>query len=762
MIESSFFQIGPLPDTIMHGRYDLTLVTLSYAIAVLASYVALEIARILRQDKPEHRLFHLITGAFAMGAGIFTMHFVGMLAYIMPMPMKYAFFWTFLSLIVAIVASGFALNLIKDPKIGVYQPKFLLGGVVLGLAIASMHYTGMAGMIGVSIHYLPAPFFLSIVIAITASLLALWMMLECEKGDLYRQRILKIVSALVMGLGITGMHYMGMYAAVITQAMDHSDLSEAYLSPEILSFVVAFVASGIMLVTILTLGYRHLIFVKLLTSSLIVPLLIIPLAVILSQNYKTTNQLAESITENTIPKIQSLLELKSLAIQIQSLTSGFENIKTQDDRNNNKDRILALMAEMDKWERLFFEQGGSSSLSAKELKQLKDNVTFSAINTLELTEKKASHELIESQTLQLNEAEIALVKFINQAVATENENLSQWKSNLQGYAKSSLNFLLLALGSIILFSTAAKLFMSFQITRPLLRLRDVMKKILETGNLDTKANISTSDEVGQLGKSFNQLVENLAESKKKKDGFLAMAAHDLRNPLSVIIEASSLLLSEAASRLSEDQKKQLNEMIYSTGNSMLTLLNELLVVNALNAEMFKIDLQSVDLNKFGHDIFEFNQLLARKKKINFHLEMHLKDDYANFDLGKIDQVINNFLSNAFKFSKPYSHVTLRIIEDGEILRIEVEDEAGGIPENEQGKIFTQFSKLSIKPTGGELSHGLGLAISRDIIQAHKGRIGFNTKPGKGTIFYLEIDLKDKPSQPIIIDTKRPITHELIH
>jgi K+-sensing histidine kinase KdpD len=75
---------------------------------------------------------------------------------------------------------------------------------------------------------------------------------------------------------------------------------------------------------------------------------------------------------------------------------------------------------------------------------------------------------------------------------------------------------------------------------------------------------------------------------------------------------------------------------------------------------------------------------------------------------------------------------------GENLRMEVHDEAGGIPESEYSQVFTWFSKISVKPTGGEASHGLGLAICKDIIQAHEGNIGFNSIYGKGSVFYFEI------------------------
>lgn len=278
------------------------------------------------------------------------------------------------------------------------------------------------------------------------------------------------------------------------------------------------------------------------------------------------------------------------------------------------------------------------------------------------------------------------------------------------------------------------------LSRSIRQLSNITKEIA-AGNHNKRAIITTSDEIGQLGSSFNQMVDELVDSTKKKDKFLSMAAHDLRNPLSVILESCSLLSTELENKINDEQK-QLLSMIHRASNSMLNLLNELLVVNALNSNIFHIVRNKVGLRKFGEGIFEFNQLIAKKKKINFILDMQIKNEIVSFDAEKIDQVINNFLSNAFKFSKPDSTVKFVIIEDGNTLRIEVHDEAGGILESEQKQVFTPFPKISTRAIDGEPSYGLGLAICKDIIVAHNGEIGFISTPGKGSVFYFELNIRD--------------------
>ena len=172
-ILSDWFQTGAIPANAINGHYDLKLVLLSYVIAVLASYVALNFAGRLRAERNPHAMpYWLVGGAFAMGAGIWSMHFIGMLAFIMPMPMEYNMGWTIASLLVAILASALALYILQKKSFVFVD--LALGGLIVGLAIATMHYMGMEGMkIHMNIHYLPGLFLFSIIIGVAAAEAAL-------------------------------------------------------------------------------------------------------------------------------------------------------------------------------------------------------------------------------------------------------------------------------------------------------------------------------------------------------------------------------------------------------------------------------------------------------------------------------------------------------------------------------------------------------------------------------------------------------------
>ncbi|CAJ4282326.1 sensor histidine kinase [Burkholderia pseudomallei] len=195
----------------MHGTFNLPLVALSLAIATLASYTALDLSALITLlDQPRMRRAWLAGGAAAMGTGIWAMHFVGMLAFSLPIPLGYDFGHTFASLAIAVVVSYFALNAVT--RAALTRERLAIGGVLMGLGIAGMHYTGMSALrMQPAIAYDFTLFVASI--AIGASTTALWIAHRLSNENEPRVLMKRIAAAGVMGLAITGMHYTGMAAA---------------------------------------------------------------------------------------------------------------------------------------------------------------------------------------------------------------------------------------------------------------------------------------------------------------------------------------------------------------------------------------------------------------------------------------------------------------------------------------------------------------------------------------------------------------------
>jgi NO-binding membrane sensor protein with MHYT domain/two-component sensor histidine kinase len=197
----------------MVGTYDYRLVLLSVIVAITASYVALDLAsRVAASHGRTARLYWLAGGAISMGTGIWSMHFIGMLAFRLPIPVSYDIPITLLSLLIAVIASGFALVWVSFGALG--MGRLLGGGLLMGVAIISMHYTGMAAMgMDPPIQYEPFTFGLSILVAVAASVAALWSAFRLRMETITTAFWKKAGSAFVMGTAIYGMHYAGMAAA---------------------------------------------------------------------------------------------------------------------------------------------------------------------------------------------------------------------------------------------------------------------------------------------------------------------------------------------------------------------------------------------------------------------------------------------------------------------------------------------------------------------------------------------------------------------
>ncbi|WP_349985638.1 putative bifunctional diguanylate cyclase/phosphodiesterase [Stenotrophomonas sp. WHRI 8082] len=195
----------------MTGSYSQSLVLFSLLVAILASYTALDMAGRLATTQGRVARWWLAGGATAMGLGIWSMHFIGMLAFKLPIPIGYDLAITFYSLSVSVGASAYALWLVSRPLLPTHR--LVAGAVLLGLGIATMHYLGMAAMrMQPGIDYDPLWFTVSILIAIGAAGAALWIAFRL-RAERRNTRSLRGLASLVMGVAIVGMHYTGMAAA---------------------------------------------------------------------------------------------------------------------------------------------------------------------------------------------------------------------------------------------------------------------------------------------------------------------------------------------------------------------------------------------------------------------------------------------------------------------------------------------------------------------------------------------------------------------
>ena len=216
----------------LSSHHNRGLVLLSVLISVFASYTALDLTGRARASRGPLRGIWLCASAVAMGGGIWSMHFIAMVAFDLGMPIRYDLRLTFLSFVVAVAVTGIGLAVVLKSQESL--ARLFGGGTFMGIGVASMHYTGMAAMqMDASIAYNPVLFVVSVVIAIVASVVALWLAFNLD--DFWY----KAAAAGVMGAAVCGMHFTAMTAAVYSPVVADSSNKAVAISPELLGIATA-------------------------------------------------------------------------------------------------------------------------------------------------------------------------------------------------------------------------------------------------------------------------------------------------------------------------------------------------------------------------------------------------------------------------------------------------------------------------------------------------------------------------------------------
>ncbi|MBN2280750.1 MAG: GAF domain-containing sensor histidine kinase [Candidatus Marinimicrobia bacterium] len=244
--------------------------------------------------------------------------------------------------------------------------------------------------------------------------------------------------------------------------------------------------------------------------------------------------------------------------------------------------------------------------------------------------------------------------------------------------------------------------------------------------------VQISNHLGMIVEK-SRIMQRLQELDELKNQFLGIAAHDLRSPVN-LIKYHINLWKEGF--LGEFNSAQVNtmEIIERNCDRMRKLIDDLLDVSAIESGEMPIKKQPTDLVKLVTDYFENTKHLREEKSIRVKLEIDSDIPEIEIDKDRILQVIENYISNAIKYSNPGTEVIFEIKKSHKFLKITVTDQGLGIPEENLKKLFTKFGKAGVNPTGKEKSTGLGLFICKNIIKKHGGEVSAESKIGIGSTF----------------------------
>ena len=270
--------------------------------------------------------------------------------------------------------------------------------------------------------------------------------------------------------------------------------------------------------------------------------------------------------------------------------------------------------------------------------------------------------------------------------------------------------------------------------------------VLVLGCLDITEQEQLRNEILGLNREFSNLTRQLHKANvsleklnQLKNQFLGMAAHDLRKPVGIVMAYTDFLIDEAGQSLSQEHLSFLHT-IQSSADFMKRLIDNFLDASLIDSGRFDLELDYHDLNDILDNALQMVSLAAQKKFTQILVENVSLLPPLFLDSAKMEQVFMNIISNAVEYSPPHSTVTVRIFTEDIHVVIQVEDQGPGIPQAEIQNLFQAYGKTSARKTAGERSIGLGLAISRKIVDQHGGKITVESRIDRGSLFQIILPL----------------------
>ncbi len=256
--------------------------------------------------------------------------------------------------------------------------------------------------------------------------------------------------------------------------------------------------------------------------------------------------------------------------------------------------------------------------------------------------------------------------------------------------------------------------------------------------------LSLNNELNAVTRALHKANAQLEKLNELKNQFVGFAAHDLRGPVGVILTYAEFLRESAAEHLPPEEAGYV-DVIHSRAKAMARLINDLLNIAMIESGKNEAQLELTGLNR----IFKIACLSQKKKAEAKKVEVAVNLDPAIPDFPmdpiKVEQITVNLLGNAIEHTAFNSTVRLEGRLDGDHVVVSVSDQGPGIPEEMMGRLFQPFSRGQVHKPGGHTSHGLGLAIAKRMVEAHRGRIWAENKPGEGATFLFTLPIGFDPA-----------------
>ena len=471
----------------------------------------------------------------------------------------------------------------------------------------------------------------------------------------------------------------------------------------------------------------------------------------------------ESLRTETVPVLHSLENVRSVSLKLTEAIGSFALLnavaRERDDPPNpfsldKRQEIFVDLLEFDSAMARFMLAGDirerSDDRLIQRLRIQKDDLSREAYQVLRLVDRQNSPSTILAWRQRFDEMAGDFQILIDGALRVEKAALDERQEQLSDQIRRQV-----LIATMIALATGAFAFLggyriSNAVATPIRRLKKAAVSIAE-GHFDLPALPSGADEVGQLAKRFSEMARKLqtlmgdlrgradaAEgANRAKSAFLAHVSHELRTPLNAIIGFSEILRAEPQGPLGSDRYRDYVGDIHSSGNHLLKLVNDLLDMAKAEAGRLEIREDVVDMQDVVRACAALLDPMCKSANVELHVAVTANDRCLRGDEVRLRQILLNLLNNAVKFTPPDGRVSLEIAWNAQnAMTVEIKDTGIGIAPEDLSRVLQPFGQAGDIMTRRHQGTGLGLPLTKALVELHGGHLQVESELGQGTVVHI--------------------------